>query len=160
MAAWWRSRSGGSSPTWAPRSHGTRYDYHAETIEHAVYEDDQHNLGRLVPLTDYPDTEPLAGEVDENGLIRLPAGCPPLVAYVSTVKPNRLWRDMSAAANLGGSDYAGVEGEMDALDEVCSSWLRDIRLAKSCRVPTLRLHAVTCNYLSQPLMFMPPAGNR
>ena len=35
------------------------------------------------------------------------------------------------AAPLGRSDYSGLEGLMDALDEAYSSWMRDIRLGKA-----------------------------
>lgn len=46
--------------------------------------------------------------------------------YIPNKKPNRLWRE----SDLGQSDLSGIEGLMDALDEVYTSWLRDIRLAK------------------------------
>jgi A118 family predicted phage portal protein len=46
--------------------------------------------------------------------------------------PNRIWRDLGPQSwPLGRSDYSGVENLMDNLDEVYSSWMRDVRLAKS-----------------------------
>jgi hypothetical protein len=49
------------------------------------------------------------------------------VEYVPNSRPNRLDR----ASDLGGSDYQGSEGFLDALDETYASWMRDIRLAKA-----------------------------
>jgi hypothetical protein len=46
------------------------------------------------------------------------------------MRPNRMWRDQPACAHFGRSDYAGVEGLFDGVDETMSSWMRDIRLAK------------------------------
>ena len=47
------------------------------------------------------------------------------------MRPQRRWRNIEELANLGRSDYDGVEPLMDALDECYTSWMRDIRLAKS-----------------------------
>jgi len=49
-----------------------------------------------------------------------------LVVYVPNILPNRLDRN----SYLGRSDYAGIEGLMDSLDEVFSSWVKDIALAQ------------------------------
>lgn len=46
------------------------------------------------------------------------------VRYIPNMRPNKRFRGLS----LGQSDYSGCEGLMDALDEVYSSWMRDIRL--------------------------------
>lgn len=99
-------------------------------ILHAVYVGTPEILGRRVALTDFEETAPLAdsvtdGDVVETGVEKLTA------SYVPNVKPNRLWRNIPAAAHLGRSDYAGLEGMLDGLDEAWSSWMRDIRLAKS-----------------------------
>jgi hypothetical protein len=50
-----------------------------------------------------------------------------LAVYVPNVLPNRLDRN----SYLGRSDYSGIEGLMDSLDEVFSSWVKDIALAQA-----------------------------
>lgn len=76
-------------------------------------------LGRRVPLDRHPETAGIQ-EVMTPGVPGL------LCEYIPNRRPNRLWRGSS----LGVSDYAGVEGLFDALDEVYTSWLRDIRLGQ------------------------------
>lgn len=99
-------------------------------ILHGVYEGDAETLGRVVPLTDYPDTARLAAGLVNGNEIR--TGAPGLTAvYVPNMKPNRIWRTVPEAANLGRSDYAGVEALMDALDLTYSSWMRDVELGKA-----------------------------
>lgn len=98
-------------------------------ILHGLYMGDRETLGRRVPLTEHEATEPLADAVDDGDTI--PTGVDRLTAvYVPNMRPARRWRSVPAAAHLGRSDLAGVEGLMDALDETYSSWMRDIRLAK------------------------------
>ncbi|MGI5041473.1 phage capsid protein, partial [Streptomyces sp. JAC128] len=48
-------------------------------------------------------------------------------AYIPNMLPNRLNR----SSPLGRSDYQGLYDLFDALDEVWSSWMRDIRLARA-----------------------------
>ena len=50
-----------------------------------------------------------------------------LAVHIPNLRPNRLLRD----SQMGRSDLEGLRGLMDALDEAYTSWLRDIRLAKS-----------------------------
>ncbi len=45
--------------------------------------------------------------------------------------PQRTWRTMPGLKYLGRSDYCGNEQWFDALDDVWTSWLRDLRLARS-----------------------------
>ncbi|PBC80122.1 SPP1 Gp6-like portal protein [Streptomyces sp. TLI_235] len=99
-------------------------------IFHGVYEGTLDNLGRAVPLAEYEQTQPLADLVDSSSAIK--TGAPKLLtaAYLPNMRPARAWRDVPAAAYWGASDYQGVEGLFDALDETYSSWMRDIRLAK------------------------------
>ena len=100
-------------------------------IIHGVYEGDTETLGRLVPLTDYPQTASLADEQLVNGN-EVRTGAPGITAvYVPNMRPNRLWRTVPDAAYLGRSDYAGVEPLMDALDMTYSSWMRDVELGKA-----------------------------
>jgi hypothetical protein len=59
----------------------------------------------------------------------LPAGAASVV-YIPNVRPNRLWRNNPAAAYFGRSDYAGIEGIMDRLDETYTLWTKEVRLAR------------------------------
>ena len=99
-------------------------------ILHGLYEGDEKKLGKTVALADHPDTMPYADLVDADGAI--PTGVEGLTAaYVANMRPQRRWRKVPELAQLGRSDFDGVEQLMDALDEVYTSWMRDIRLAKS-----------------------------
>lgn len=99
-------------------------------ILHGLYEGTPENLGRPVPFSEHQATAQLAGLVTDGNAI--PTGVDKLtVCYVPNMRPNRLWRTDAAAANLGRSDFAGVEPTMDALDETYTSWMRDIRLGKA-----------------------------
>jgi Phage portal protein, SPP1 Gp6-like len=103
-------------------------------IVHNLYAGDQSDLGRVIPLTDFPETAQFAQYTSEGNTIVFPDQ--PLdastVVYVPNQRPNRIWRDLGPQAlPLGRSDYSGVEGLMDALDETYSSWMRDLIIAKS-----------------------------
>lgn len=50
-----------------------------------------------------------------------------LAAHIVNIKPSRLW----PTDDKGRSDFEGLRDLMDSLDEVYTSWMRDIRLAKS-----------------------------
>ena len=59
-----------------------------------------------------------------------------LAVHIPNMRPNRL-----LGGEMGRSDLEGLRGLMDALDEAYSSWMRDIRLAKSrLIVPAEYLH--------------------
>lgn len=100
-------------------------------VFHGVYEGDDNELGRKVPLTDYTATAGLAddalveGDAIDTGIEQLAA------VYVPNMRPNRVWRGVPEAAPLGRSDYAGVEPLMDSLDLTYSSWMRDVELGKA-----------------------------
>jgi A118 family predicted phage portal protein len=99
-------------------------------ILHGVYQGTSTELGTRMPLADYPETHSIVDSLTEGDVIT--TGVPKLLAgYIPNMRPNRLWRNMPAAAWLGRSDYAGVEPVMDALDEAWSSWMRDLRLGKA-----------------------------
>lgn len=49
-----------------------------------------------------------------------------LCVYIPNMLPNRYDRN----SYVGRSDYAGIEGMMDSLDEIYSAWMRDINLGK------------------------------
>jgi A118 family predicted phage portal protein len=100
-------------------------------ISHALYDGTADQLGRRVPLTEHPATADLAGALGQSG-DTITTGIKQLTAvYVPNMRPNRLWRGTPAAAPLGRPDIAGAEPLLDALDETYTSWMRDIRLAKS-----------------------------
>ncbi|GAA3441052.1 phage capsid protein [Planomonospora venezuelensis] len=94
-------------------------------ILHGLYTGSRGDLGKPLPLSSHPETAGLE-PVIATGLDRCTA------VYVPNMRPNRTWRNLPAGANLGRSDFDGaVLGLMDALDEVYTSWMRDIRLAKA-----------------------------
>ena len=102
-------------------------------IIHGVYQGDQTDLGEIVPLSDFPATARVFNELqgDTLNLPDLPFDASTVV-YVPNIRPNKIWRDLGAEFwPLGRSDYWGVEPIMDNLDEAFSSWMRDIRLAKT-----------------------------
>lgn len=96
-------------------------------VVHALYEGTRENLGRRVPLTEHPDTANLVDSLDTEG-DTIPTGLDQLTAaYVPNMLPNRTRR----GSPLGRSDFQGVHGLFDSLDETWTSWLRDIRLGRA-----------------------------
>ena len=94
-------------------------------ILHGLYRLDDGEIDRVLPLDAHPATTGLEPVVDTR-IRRLTA------VYVPNMRPNREWRAHPSGAPLGRSDFAGpVLALMDALDEVWSSWMRDIRLGKA-----------------------------
>ena len=77
-------------------------------------------LGRQISLNSHSYTEDMEDEVVHN-LDDL------LVRYFPNKKPNRLWR----GSDLGQSDLSGIEGLLDSIDEVYTSMMRDLRLARA-----------------------------
>lgn len=100
------------------------------SIRHQVFEGTTTDLGRPVPLGNYEQTAWAAELVNDQALIE--TGTDRLTAaYIPNMLPQRRWRKITELAPLGRSDFDGVEGVFDAIDEVYSSWMRDIRLAKA-----------------------------
>lgn len=93
-------------------------------ILHGLYKGSEGDLGKQAPLAASDATKHLRDAVQTGIKDGLTAG------YVPNMRPARVWRDVPEGAHLGRADYAGLEGEMDALDEVWSALMRDIRLAK------------------------------
>jgi A118 family predicted phage portal protein len=93
-------------------------------ILHGLYKGGERDLGKKVPLTAHEATRGLRDAVPTGLEKGLTAG------YVPNMRPARVWRDVPQGAHLGRADFAGLEGPMDALDEVYSALMRDIRLAK------------------------------
>lgn len=121
--AFWRELEGSTE------AHVWRhFERHAPgVIEHALYEGTPDNVGRRVPLTEHPDTADIAATLDASG-DSVATGIPMLTAaYLPNMLPNRLHR----TAPVGRSDYAAVYDMFNSLDEVWTSWMRDIRLARA-----------------------------
>lgn len=99
-------------------------------IYHGLYEGTGTTLGAVRPLEDHPQTAPLASQVDAEG--GLDTGAPDhlTASYMPNVRPARGWRHIPSAAYWGQSDFQGIEGILDALDEAWSSWMRDIQNGK------------------------------
>ncbi|MFG1997887.1 phage portal protein [Spirillospora sp. NPDC048911] len=96
-------------------------------IEAALYQGTHDDLGERVPLTEHPATAPLADGDPATAVVKA-TGIDQLTAvYVPNMRPNRRLR----GEPHGRSDYDGVEDLFDALDETWTSWLRDLRLARS-----------------------------
>lgn len=94
-------------------------------ILHGLYRGAPGQLGEKVKLTDSAETAKLQPTIQTRVERR------PTAVYVPNMRPNRAWRNFPAGANLGRSDFDGaVLGLMDALDEVWTSWMRDIRIGK------------------------------
>lgn len=100
------------------------------TITHALYSGDGTSLGKRLPLTGHPATEWADGVTNDRGEIQTNIDRMH-VTYVPNVRPSRAWRSDPRLSHLGRSDYEGIESEFDALDEVQTSWLRDVENAKS-----------------------------
>lgn len=99
-------------------------------ITHALYAGTENSLGSRQSLEDHPGTAWAAGVVNDKGEIF--TGYDAMhVTYVPNVRPSRGWQADPILSRLGRSDYEGLEGEFDALDEVHTSWLRDVENAKS-----------------------------
>jgi hypothetical protein len=93
------------------------------TIEHGLYHGTKDNLGTRMRIDAIPQTAGLPDAV----LLPSPLDLELLVDYVPNALPNRSLRHKP----LGRSDYAGAETFLDALDEVWSSLMRDVRLGQS-----------------------------
>lgn len=103
--------------------------YSPGKVEYAVYEGSHDNLGKIKPLTDYPETAWVAENPQLVGdTIEYPALQGLLLA---TSIPNRLPDPSDRQAAVGRSDYSpGTLTLFDAVDEIASSLMRDIALGK------------------------------
>ncbi|WDH77922.1 phage portal protein [Microbacterium esteraromaticum] len=100
-------------------------------IEHGLFEGTKGKLGRRVPVTERPETKWLAPLL-ANESSALATGVEGLTAaYVPNMRPNKLFRKKPHLAPLGISDFTDIVQLFDAVDEVWSSWMRDIRIAKA-----------------------------
>lgn len=103
--------------------------HRAGRIEHALYVGTTDTLGRRVPLADQEATRHLSDVVDAESGIPLP---PDLMTlhYLPNIGPSRDWMNDPVGRYLGRSDLSTTEPELDALDEVWTSWMRDVRIGK------------------------------
>lgn len=96
-------------------------------IYHGLYKGTESNLGMQVPLTDSEATAPLADLVDEFGRIMIDPS-----AFTAVSIPNMLPDPLDRHAAIGRSDFTpGIVSLFDALDEIYTSLMRDIELAKA-----------------------------
>lgn len=106
----------------------------AGLIEYGLYKGSLTALGERMPLADHPAGEALLAQLTDDTAMgeQQATGVDMLLAvYVPNMLPNRVWRSTPGAEALGRSDYTGVEQIFDALDEAWTSWMRDLRLARS-----------------------------
>jgi len=96
-------------------------------IYHALYVGSPTNLGRIHPLGEHPATENLAAVVNAEGFIPVNARY-----RFATSIPNMLPDPLDRQNAAGRGDYTpGVISMMDAADEVATSLMRDVDLAKA-----------------------------
>lgn len=94
-------------------------------IMHGVYEGTDRILGKKIDLKAFPQTERL------QPYRALPIGKKLAAEYIPNTMVAADWRDLPGAAGLGASDYQGSEGFLSSIDEIYTSLMRDIRLARS-----------------------------
>lgn len=130
----WRTVHTENSTVWR---HLERHEVDAQgigVVVHGLYMGTVDNLGTVKPFDEQEATAWLAkpGMVeyltDGNTVSTLTPGLG--AVYAPNILPSTLWRHDLLGANLGRSDLEGVEQKLDALDELYSAWLRDIRLGK------------------------------
>jgi A118 family predicted phage portal protein len=90
-------------------------------VEYGLFVGNEDHYGQQIPLASRDDTADLPELFTYEGINGL------AVRFIPNIKPYRRLRGY----NIGRSDYDGLEGLFDALDEVYSSWMRDVRLAKA-----------------------------
>ncbi|MFF4369638.1 capsid protein [Streptomyces sp. NPDC001594] len=94
-------------------------------ILHGVYEGSEDNLGKPRDLGAFEETRSFLPEQT------LPIGNRLASTYIPNTVSAPDWHDLPGAAGLGASDYQGSETFLSSIDEVYTSWMRDVRLARS-----------------------------
>jgi A118 family predicted phage portal protein len=94
-------------------------------ILHGVYEGTEDNLGKPVDLSAFEATKRLLP------VQTLPIGKRLATSYIPNTVAAPDWHDLPGAAGLGTSDFQGSETFLSAIDEAYTSWMRDVRLARS-----------------------------
>lgn len=99
-------------------------------IIHSLWAGTENTLGDQIALDEHPATAWVAEAGHEEGVIE--TGIDELdVVYIRNVHPQRIWHSVPILNQLGRSDFDGIEGEFDALDEIETSWMRDVEDGKS-----------------------------
>lgn len=100
-------------------------------IRHGLYKGTVEYLGTIEPLGSHSETEYLVDQINVEG-DGISTGVEGLTAcYIPNMLPNRKFRNKGQLTNYGRSDFDGIEDIFDKIDEVYTSWMRDIRLAKA-----------------------------
>jgi A118 family predicted phage portal protein len=103
-------------------------------IVYGLYMGTDANLGQAQPFDAHPAAafllrpDVLAQLKDGTTLSTLTPGLG--AVYAPNILPSSMWRNDPLGCNLGRSDLEGIEQMLDALDELYSAWLKDIRLGK------------------------------
>lgn len=93
---------------------------------------ERYEEGRIISAVYVGDTGSLGSEwtgaMDELGIVpeKIVPGRVMLAAHIPNIRPSRV-----RFASYGRSEFEGMRDMMDSLDEVYSSWMRDVRLAKA-----------------------------
>ncbi len=89
------------------------------SIVYELYKGTSDKLGKKVPITSIEETKYITNiETNANEI---------LCVFIPNIMPNRYDRN----SYFGRSDYAGLEGLMDSLDETFSAWMTDIAYARA-----------------------------
>jgi hypothetical protein len=101
-------------------------------IEHGLFVGTHDDLGTQVPLALDPSTKAIPVTIEDGSLTGvIETGIKVLTTvYIPNIRPNRLWESLPIGASYGRADVQSNEGDLDALDEIWTAWLRDIRLGK------------------------------
>lgn len=94
-------------------------------ILHGVYQGTEDNLGKPLDLGSFPETRSYLP------VQNLPIGKRLTSVYIPNTLTAPDWSDLPGAAWLGTSDFQGSETFLSAIDETYTSWMRDVRLARS-----------------------------
>lgn len=98
-------------------------------ITHALFEGTDTTFGTAISLAARPETARFAVTLNERGFGQVSTHTEGLSAvYVPNMVPSASSASGTVAANMGRSDFEGIEQMLDAYDEGMSSWMRDIRL--------------------------------
>lgn len=123
----WRELDNTADDTWVWRH---LEEHRSGVIEHGLYRGSTSDLGVRLPVDMHTDTEWLVDVLDADATI-LTGVSGLTAAYVPNMRPNKLFRKQGHLSMLGQSDFADIVPLFDAVDEVWSSWMRDIRIAKA-----------------------------
>jgi len=97
-------------------------------VTHELYQGTQSSVGTIVPLAETLQT----ADLPVNELSQIETGVPMVAAvYVPNVRPVPRWRNDPNGQELGASDFDGIEGSFDELDEAWTNLRREGRLNKS-----------------------------